>query len=131
MTSLTKLSLAATFVGLALIKGAAPVSADSAPSLKVFAPAKGISLTVGPKRAIGYFTANNGHCDLTVMIADGYSDAVLPGSKPVRINTSVLAGSATRIETLEGPALQFACADGAMTMSVQPIDRLAYAAPAK
>lgn len=131
MTSLSKLSLATAFVGLALVKGAVPVNAESAPVLKVFAPAKGISLTVGPKRAIGYFIANKGHCDLTVMIADKYSDEAPTASKPVRVNTVVVAGSATRIETLEGPALQFACAEGAMTMSVQPVERIAYAAPAK
>jgi hypothetical protein len=131
MTSFSKLSLATAFVGLALVKGAVPVHAESAPVLKVFAPAKGISLTVGPKRAIGYFTANKGHCDLTLMIADAYSDDRDPTSKPVRVNTAVAAGGETRIETLEGPALQFACAEGATTMSVQPVDRMAYAAPAK
>lgn len=131
MTSLSKLSLTAAFVGLALVKGAAPVSADSAISSKVYAPAKGISLTVGPKRAIGYFTANNGHCDLTLMIADGYLDEGQPTSKPVRVNTSILSGSATRVETFDGPALQFACAADAASMSVQPVARLAYAATAK
>jgi hypothetical protein len=131
MTSLTKLSLATAFVGLALIKGAVPVYADSAPSLKVFAPAKGISLTVGSKRAIGYFTANSGHCDLTLMIADAFSDESASTSLPVRLNTLIQSGAATKFETQGGPSLQFVCAPGATTMTVQPVDRLAYAAPAK
>ncbi|MFN0219892.1 MAG: hypothetical protein ACKVP4_13880 [Hyphomicrobium sp.] len=131
MTSYSKLSVAAAFAGLALIKGAMPVSAEGAISLKVFAPAKGISLTVGPKRAIGYFTAKSGHCDLTMMIADAYSDDAPAASTPVRVTTQVPSGSATRVETQSGPALQFVCAPGATTMTVQPVDRLAYAAPAK
>ncbi|MGQ0456973.1 MAG: hypothetical protein ACT4OU_07915 [Hyphomicrobium sp.] len=131
MTSFSKLSLSAVFVGLALVKGAVPVNAESAPSLKVFAPAKGISLTVGPKRAIGYFTANNGHCDLTMMIADGFSDESRAVSTPVRFSTVIQSGSATRFETQGGPSLQFVCAPGATTMTVQPLERLAYVAPAK
>lgn len=132
MTSFMKISASVAFAGLALIKGAVPVSADnSAIRLKVFAPLKGVTLDVGSKRAIGYYTATAGSCDLTLMIAEAYRDDTTATAQPVRVKTTVAAGGSTRVETQDGPALQFACAPGAVTMTVQPLDRLAYAAPAK
>ncbi len=132
MTSFMKISASVAFAGLALVKGAVPVSADSSTvRLKVFAPLKGVIVDVGSKRAIGYYTANSGSCDLTLMIADAYRDDGSAATQPVRVKTTVGSGTSTRVETQDGPSLQFACAPGASTMTVQPVDRLAYAAPAK
>ena len=132
MTSFMKISASVAFAGLALVKGAVPVSAESSViRLKVFAPLKGVTLDVGSKRAIGYYTANSGACELTLMIADAYRDDGSAATQPVRVKTTVGSGTSARVDTQDGPSLQFACAPGASTMTVQPIDRLAYAAPAK
>ncbi len=130
MTSMSKLASVLLFSGLAVAHGAAPVSAGGATALHV-APLKGITLSVGPKRAIGYYAAAEGACNLTLMIADAYSDGRDVATEPVRVNTVIRAGTTTQIDTLAGKSLAFSCATGAITMTVQPVDRMAYAATAK
>lgn len=132
MTSYSKLAASVVFASVALIKGAAPVSASDAAAAKVVGPLKAIALTVGAKRAVGYYTVNNGACSLTLAVADAYSEATSASpSEPVRVNMSVLEGSSARMETFGGQALSFSCANGASTMMVQPVERLAYVAPVK
>lgn len=132
MTSYAKIAASVVFASVALVKGAVPVSAGDVAAAKVVGPLKAIALTVGGKRAIGYYSANNGACSLTLAVADSYSD-VAPQtlSEPVRVNMSVLEGTSARIETIGGPGLSFSCAKGASSMSVETIARLAYVAPAK
>ena len=128
MTAPSKAIVAAAFAGLALAKGALPVSAEGAPA--AFGPRSAISLTVGEKRAIGYFIATPGSCNLTLFVADAFLEGVPAPSAPVRVNIAVGAGKTAFVDSTAGKAVAFICSSNATTMSVQPVKRVAYAAPA-
>ncbi len=130
MTSFSKFASVLLFSGLAVAHGAAPASAGNASSLRV-EPLKGITLSVGPKRAIGYFTANERACNLTLMLAEHFSEGWDAVSEPIRIKTVVPEGTTAQIDTLGAGSLAFTCSPGATTMTIQPVERVAYAASAK
>lgn len=130
MTSFAKIASVLLFSGLAVAHGAVPASSGNA-ALRNVEPLKGITLTVGSKRAVGYFVSNNNVCTLTLMLADKFYEGADPTSEPVRFNTSVPAGTSTLVETVAGHSLAFSCESGATSMTVQPVERLAYVAPAK
>ena len=74
MTTSAKLASVVLFSSLAFASGSAPVWAEDA-GYRV-APQQGITLTVGSKRAISYYTTNaDKACNLTLLLADAYSDA--------------------------------------------------------
>jgi hypothetical protein len=109
---------------------AVPALADGA--VKTMGPLKGIMLDVGSKKAIGYYRAANGACNLTLVLAEpSYSDAAPYASEAVRISVSVHEGTSARIDQLSGPSLAFACAPKGEALTVQTIDRVAYVAPSK
>ena len=114
---------------LALLRGADVSSAGEAATYHV-APLKGITLAVGSKRAVGYYTNADNACNLTLMLADAYSETDKTVSEPVRINLTVREGTSAQVDALEG-SLAFACASGASSMTIQPIQRVAYNAAAK
>lgn len=129
MTTFAKLAGVLLFSGLALVRGAAPVAAGEQAVTRV-APLGGITLTVGSKRAIGYFTNDDKSCNLTLMLADAYTEGAIP-SEPVRVNLAVRAGASARVETFESRALSFACSADATSMTIQPVERVAYNAVAR
>jgi hypothetical protein len=128
MTS-AKLTGVVLLSSLALLRGADVSSAGEAAAYRV-APLKGITLAVGSKRAVGYYTSADNACNLTLMLADAYSEADKTVSEPVRINLTVREGASAQVDALEG-SLAFACASGASLMMIQPIQRVAYNAAAK
>lgn len=130
MTSFSKFASVLLFSGLAVAHGAAPASAEGSSALRV-EPMKGITLSIGPKRAIGYFTASGGACNLTLMLAEHFSEGWDAVSEPIRVKTVVPAGTTAQIDTLGAGSLAFSCTPGATTMMIQPVERVAYAAPAK
>lgn len=130
MTSFAKIASALALSGLALSQAAAPVQAGEG-FAKSVTPFKAINLSAGTKRAIGYYVADAGTCHLTLQLADAYSDYANSVSEPVRVDVSVREGTSARVDSLAGPSLQFDCAQGASSMTIQPVDRTAYVAPAK
>ena len=129
MTRSAKLSGVVLLSSLALLHGARVSSADEATAYHV-APLKGVTLAVGAKRAVGYYTNADNACHLTLMLADPFTDSDKPVSAPVRVNLTVREGTSARVDALEG-SLAFACAQGASTMVIQPVQQLAYNAGAK
>ena len=129
MTKFAKIAGVVLFSSLAVAQSAAPVSAEGAAAYRV-APFKGITLAVGTKRAIGYYAAAGNACNLTLLLADAYTDSDKPASEPVRVNLTVREGTSARVDALEG-SLAFSCATGATAMTIQPIERVAYNAAAK
>jgi hypothetical protein len=126
----TSAKLAGVALLSSLVLAAAPVSADDATGYRV-TPLKGITLTVGSKRAVSYYTVNaDNACNLTLLLADAYSETDKAVSEPVRVNLTVRQGTTARVDTLGG-SLAFACAAGATAMTIQPIERVAYNAAAK
>ena len=130
MTTSAKLASVVLFSSLAFASGSAPVSAEDA-GYRV-APQQGITLTVGSKRAISYYTTNaDKACNLTLLLADAYSDAdKTAASEPVRVNLTVREGTSARVDSLEG-SLAFACAPAATAMTIQPMQHVAYSAVRK
>ena len=117
-----------SFAVLGLVQGALPVKAGDSSSIRV-APLKGISVTAGTKQAIGYYVAEKGTCNLTLMLSEVFreTDAAIPTA--TRVNMSVRAGNTTRVDSLEGPALSFTCAPDAAAMLVSARDRVSYVTP--
>ena len=88
-------------------------------------------MKVGSKRAVSYYTANaDKACNLTLLLADTYSDANKTVSEPVRVNLTVREGTSARVDSLDG-SLAFACSPAATTMTIQPMQHIAYSAVAK
>ena len=88
-------------------------------------------MTVGSKRAVSYYTANaEKACNLTLLLADSYSEANKASSEPVRVNLTVREGTSARVDSLEG-SLAFACAPAATAMTIQPMQHVAYSAVRK
>jgi hypothetical protein len=130
MTTSAKLAGLVLLSGLAFAPVAvAPAAAGDTASVRV-APLKGITLAVGSKRAVGYYTSAGDACNLTLLLADVYSETDKSASEPVRVNLTVREGTSARVDALEG-SLAFACASGATAMTIQPVERVAYNAAAK
>jgi hypothetical protein len=132
MTRNSTIAVAGLFAGLALVHGAQRVSAGDAAATHLAKPLEGFALNVGPKRAFGHYLPQNGACALSVAVADAFDDtADVAKLVPVRITTSVRAGTSVEVDTPSGQVINFTCAADAKTLSVRPLTRLAYAAPAK
>jgi hypothetical protein len=129
MTTSAKLASVVLLSALALLPGKVPAWAGQAAAYHI-APLKGITLTVGSKRAVGYYTSAGNACHLTLMLADPYVGSEKTVSEPVRVNLTVRDGTSASIDALEG-SLAFRCASGATEMTIQPVQRTAYNAVAK
>ena len=124
MNSMKSAVACLAFVGLAVAHGAIPARADGAKELKV-APLKVINLDVGAKRAIGYYLADHGSCNLTVLLSDvNYLDGTTPSAS--RVNVKVAAGTSAKVDTIDATTMQFTCATGAADMTVNTFQRYAY-----
>jgi hypothetical protein len=118
-TKFTAATLAlATF---AVAHGAQTVRADTAIAV---APLKVINMDVGSKHAVGYYLADNGSCDLTVLLTDiSHEDGAT--SNASRISVDVAAGTTAKVDTIDGTTMAFTCAAGATKMSVRTFTRVA------
>ncbi len=101
-------------------------------SATVVKPKAGLSFPVGSKQAVGYFLADRGGCDLTLLIGEAGEAAseanTVAGA--ARFSTLVAAGRTARIDTADGPSVEFFCSTGASFLTTRVIERLAYSAPA-
>lgn len=116
--------LAAVLV-LSATAGAISAQADS------FKPLQGVSLHMGAKHAVGYFVADSGNCQLTLVVGDEIQDGALPETGSARFRAAVGAGKTARIDTGNGSELEFRCAPGATAMTVETLKQVAYTAPQK
>ena len=113
------------FAGLAIGHGAVPARAGDKSTLRV-KPLAVVDLTIGTKRAIGYYTAGNGACNTTLLLSDIDYAETLSVANSARISTVIGAGTSSRVDTEWGPSLVMTCEPGASAMSVQSVDRVAY-----
>lgn len=88
---------------------------------------------LGRKHLVTYFLPRDGHCRLTVFVADPMpgDDDVRPAfsSAASRFELSVEADGQAQVDTPEGKAVSFRCAPGGTMMSLRPIDRIAVWSP--
>lgn len=88
-------------------------------------PGHGQSFDLGNKRAVSYFLERNGVCNLTLMLADPYTDDALPGAA-TRMTIQVAPGKPARIDTASGTSVGFVCAPEAGSMKVTPMSQVAW-----
>ena len=129
MSSFKTLVSSFAFAGLAVVHGATPVKAADATSLRV-KPLGAVNMTLGTKRAIGYFTADANTCNATLVLSEvNYNEDPVVTNNATRISTAIGAGTSSRVDTEWGPSLVLSCETGASAMTVQTINRIAYAKP--
>lgn len=89
-------------------------------------PVQAFQLSVGAKRALGYYLANNGTCDLTVLLSDvSYpDDGIIPSAS--RVGVQVAAGTSAKVDTIDGKTMSFSCSKQAERMTVNVMERLAF-----
>lgn len=113
------------FASTAVLAVDAPATAGERLTMK---PKAGISFDVGTKRAVGYYLAEGGICNLTVLMADtGLNDEVKGAA--TRVSVPVIPKKAARIDTAEGKTLEFSCAPSAQAMTVNVLEKVALVAP--
>ena len=98
---------------------------------RVVMQAHGAAMDVGSKHIVSYFTADNGVCNVTMLIGNKANGDGEGSSIGTRVKFAVPAGMSARTDTAEGKSLEIACTSGASTMSIRPVDLLAYAVPSK
>ena len=98
---------------------------------RVVMQAHGAAMDVGSKHIVSYFTADNGVCNVTMLIGNKANSEGEGGSVGTRVKFAVPAGMSARTDTAEVKSLEIACTSGASTMSIRPVDLLAYAMPSK
>jgi hypothetical protein len=130
-TSLSSKSLvaaAALLIAGAAGLGASVTHAGEFSSATVVKPKAGLSFPVGSKQAVGYFLAERGGCDLTLLIGDAGEAAseAAKGGTASRFSTLVAAGRTARIDTADGPSVEFFCSTGASFLTTRVYERVAY-----
>lgn len=124
--------LAAAAVALVSAAGLSGANAGQYSSASVVKPMAGLSFPVGSKHAVGYFVSQRAGCDLTLLVGEAgesVSDRE-QGFVPTRFSTLVAAGRTARIDTAEGPSVEFFCSTGASFLTTRVMDRVAYSAGA-
>jgi hypothetical protein len=123
MSAITKSAGVAAVLALSVLAAAGSAAAQTAVNFK---PEEGVSLHLGAKHAVGYFLTENGGCQLTLVVGDEIKGDELPTTASARFRAAVDAGKAARFDTGSGTGLQFTCTPGAVAMTVEPLNQVAY-----
>lgn len=94
-----------------------PATAAVDKTMSIFAPKQAFSQTLGSKQAVGYFEERNGHCLVTLMVAEAFDEnsEAAPASA-ARIRVSLEPTHSAQFESAESKSLLVTC--GAMAKSV-------------
>ena len=98
---------------------------------KFLGPLKAGQFEFGHRKALTYYQADQNVCKVTVILAETYDESKDQTDTSIRFKTPVPAGTSTRVETGECPALALWCSPTAATLFVQTVERVAYVAPAQ
>ncbi|MCX7899348.1 MAG: hypothetical protein N2444_04575 [Methylocystis sp.] len=91
-------------------------------------PMQAASFNIGARHLVSYFVVAENGCKLTVMIADALEEDAITETGPAsRLQLAVNPGKNARLDTADGGAASFACAEDARAMTVSKIERLATA----
>jgi hypothetical protein len=129
MSAITRSAGVAAVLALSALLGAG--SAASQAGTVEFKPLHGVSLHLGSKHAVGYFLADKGVCQLTLVVGEELKGDELLALTPARFRAAIEAGMHARFDTGEGTELLFSCAPGATAMTVEPLKQVAYTAAQK
>lgn len=129
MNSTTKITAAMALASVLAISHAGALQAAESSPVLTMKPFHGISFDVGTKRAVTYFLAGNGTCDLVVTLADPPSwDDDIPAFSAQRFEAAIPGGRSRRFTSAEGKTLEFACRARAEGMSVRAVEQIAAGA---
>ena len=123
MSAIAKSAGVAAVLALSVLAAAGNAAAQSTVNVK---PNQGVSLHLGAKHAVGYFLADNGVCQLTLVVGDEIKGDELPATVSARFRATVEAGKTARFDTGSGTELRFTCSPGAVAMTVEPLKQVAY-----
>lgn len=125
MSAIVKSAGLAAALALSALAGSVGAVAEDAVNFK---PLQGVSLHLGSKHAVGYYVADSGTCQLTLVVGDEIRGDELPTTASARFRAVVDAGRTARLDTGSGTELQFTCGPAATAMSVMPLQQVAYTA---
>ena len=129
MTAITRRVGFAAVLALSALVGAAAAMAGA--STTQFKPLQGVSLHLGSKHAIGYYVKGDDVCQLTLVVGEEPLGEEIPAVTPARFSAAIGAGRSARFDTGSGTVLEFGCAPTAASMSVEPLNQVAYTTPRK
>lgn len=121
---------AAAAVAIASAAGLSSALAGQYSSARIVKPMAGLSFPVGSKHAVGYFVPGRSGCDLTLLVGESGESVAdrQKGTAPARFSTLIASGRTARIDTAEGPSVEFFCSTGASFLTTRVIDRVAHSA---
>lgn len=90
-------------------------------------PLHGISFDLGTRRAVGYFLNDDGQCKLVLTLAEAPDRSDVSRFAATRFEAAIRPGKATRYDSTEGGAIEFACQTNAQAMSVKAVKQVAAA----
>lgn len=106
------------------------LSADAADRrMNMIRPGAGLSFEVGNSHVMTYFVADQGVCNLTMVVGTIPGEDAMPNSAGTRFNMAISGGRRAQIDTPQGKSVEFTCAPGATMVSMRKLDTLAYSAP--
>lgn len=129
MSAITRSAGVAAGLALSALLGVG--NAASQAGTVEFKPRHGVSLHLGSKHAVGYFLADQGVCQLTLVVGEELKGDELLVLTPARFRAAIEAGMHARFDTGEGTELLFSCAPGATAMTVDALSQVAYTVPQK
>jgi hypothetical protein len=129
MSAISKGAIVAAMLAGFTALGVQSATADD--TAKTFKPLHGISLHVGSKHAVGYYQAEGGVCELTLVVGEEPKAEEVLVVTPTRFRASVKAGQHVRFDTGEGKELAFYCGPAAAAMSVETMQQTAYTPAAR
>jgi hypothetical protein len=114
--------IAKTLAACALAAGIAAaavstVQAGEEPAVRSYGVAQAISYSFGSKRTVGYFTAREGVCALTMFLADADEDSAARSA--TKMTVTVKPGHSAQLASVEGHGLDVACSADATSVEVR------------
>ncbi len=129
MTAITRSVGFAAGLALSALVGAGVALADA--NNTTFKPLHGVSLHLGSKHAIGYYVQAENVCQLTLVVGEEPVGEDILAVTPARFSAAIEPGRSARFDTGSGTVLEFGCAPAAASMTVEPLNQVAYSAPRK
>jgi hypothetical protein len=93
-------------------------SASSFGTTEVYRATEAISYTLGSTRAIGYFEAVDGQCELTLMIAEAVDPDRAAPRAAARLRFAMHPRQVAALASEEGPEMVLVCGANAATVEV-------------
>lgn len=85
---------------------------------RVYHPIQALSYLLASKRAIGYFTRDAGHCNVTLMVAEVIDLEEATPLSAARLRISLTPGQSAALDSEEGPSIELICDTAAETLTV-------------